>query len=299
VTAATEPARRDLEAYLDWLRVECGLADNTLSAYAADLDLYLRSLAPLSPTRARPDDVLDFVGSEERRGMSAATRARRLVAVRCFHRWLHAEKRTAGDPAAEIEGPELWKRLPSYLTRDEVDLLLAAPTGPEPLALRNHALLETLYACGLRASEVAGVRLAGLHFDDRVIRVTGKGDKDRIVPFGDRAQVALERWLREGRPEVERDNSPANVFLSRTGRALARVDVWRIVKSRVRTIGITKKVSPHTLRHSFATHLLHGGANLRMVQAMLGHASLSTTQIYTRVDEERLRSSHREFHPRG
>lgn len=281
--------------------MECGLSANTLRAYRADLGLYLGGLPGGDPRRARPEDVLDFVAAEDARGMSAASSARRLVAVRCLHRWMHGEGRVPGDPAAEIDGPKLLDRIPGYLTREEADRLLEPDEAPGPADLRDQALLELLYGCGLRASEAAGVRLGDLSFDESVMRTTGKGGKTRLVPFGRQAAAALRRWIENGRPEFARPTArPTDaLLLSVRGRPLGRNSVWNIVRARARRAGITRKLSPHTLRHSFATHLLAGGANLRAVQAMLGHASLSTTQIYTRVEEDRLRDAHAEFHPRG
>jgi integrase/recombinase XerD len=291
----------DCRDWLDWLRVECGLQPNTLRAYEDDLARYVESLGGRRPAAARPDDVVAFVDSEGRRGTSKASQARRLVAVRGFHRWLAAERRAAQDPAAEIDLPKLWDRTPGYLTYEEMEKLLAPPETDEPFDLRDQAVIELLYGCGLRASEAARLRLADVSFDDRVLRVLGKGGKERIVPFGSRAETALRAWLDVGRPRVAFDASKAAgaVFVGPRGRPTRREDVWRIVKKRAAAAGIRKTLYPHMLRHSFATHLLWGGADLRVVQAMLGHASLSTTQIYTRVEEERLRESHSKFHPRG
>lgn len=291
----------DVRAYLDWLRVECGASANTLAAYRADLELYRAQVPGGRVSTAVADDVLDFVGTEQRRGMSPATCSRRLTAVRCLHRWLASERRTADDPAARIEGPELWNRLPGHLSPEQVEHLLDDGGRADPASLRSQALLEVLYACGLRASEAARLEIPAVVFDEGVLRTTGKGDKDRIVPFGEAARRALRRWLDDGRPALYRpDRSPPRaVFLSDAGRRITRDHVWRMVKARVAEAGITTNVSPHTLRHSFATHLLVGGANLRAVQAMLGHASLRTTQIYTRVDGDRMRSVHARFHPRA
>lgn len=291
----------DVLDHLDWLRVECGLADNTLDAYRRDLGLYVASLGGRDPRRARPEDVFAFLLGEEERGIAPPSRARRLVAVRGLHRWLHAEKRAAEDPAALVDAPRLWKRLPSYLGPEEVDRLLAPEPEETPAGLLRQAVLEVLYGCGLRASECAALRIDAVRFDEGVVRTTGKGGKTRIVPFGGRCRDALRAWLDRGRPAFVRgDGRDAGaVFLAPRGAPLRREHVWGVVKARLRLAGITKEASPHTLRHSFATHLLWGGADLRVVQAMLGHASLSTTQIYTRVDEARLRDVHSRFHPRG
>jgi integrase/recombinase XerD len=295
------PLPPDVLDHLDWLRVECGLAANTLEAYRRDLALYVATLGGRDVRQARADDVFAFLLAEEERGMAAPSRARRLVAVRGLHRWLHAEKRVPEDPAALVDAPKLWKRLPGYLGPEEVDLLLAPEPEETPAGLLRQAVLEVLYGCGLRASECAGLRLDGVRFDEGVVRTTGKGGKTRIVPFGGRCRDALQAWLDRGRAVFVRgDGRDAGaVFLAPRGAPLRREHVWAIVRARLRAAGITKEASPHTLRHSFATHLLWGGADLRVVQAMLGHASLSTTQIYTRVDEARLRDVHARFHPRG
>jgi len=291
----------DVRDWLDWLRVECGVQPNTLAAYSADLALYVKSLDGRSPTLARPEDVVAFVTSESRRGTSKASQARRLVAVRGFHRWLAAERRTPEDPAAEIELPTLWDRTPAYLTYEEMESFIAPPKDAKAIDLRDQAVVELLYGCGLRASEAATLRLADVSFDERVLRVLGKGGKERLVPFGSRAESALRTWIDVGRPVMAFDATKAAgaVFVGPRGKPTRREDVWRIVKKRAAAAGIKKTLYPHALRHSFATHLLWGGADLRVVQSMLGHASLSTTQIYTRVEEERLRESHREFHPRA
>jgi integrase/recombinase XerD len=295
------PSSPDAADHLAWLRVECGLAEATLEAYADDLRRYLASLLPKTPRQARTEDVERFLHGEEQRGIAPRSRARRLVAVRGFHRWLAAEGRTPDDPAAAVDAPKLWKTLPGYLPPDAIDALLAPEEEDSPAALLRQAVLETLYGCGLRASECAGLPLDGVRFDEGVVRVTGKGGKTRIVPFGDRCEDAIRAWMDRGRPaRVAGDGRDRGaLFLAPRGAPLRREHVWRIVRERCVRAGIRGEISPHTLRHSFATHLLWGGADLRVVQAMLGHASLSTTQVYTRVDEARLRTVHARFHPRG
>jgi integrase/recombinase XerD len=293
---------RDCQDWLDWLRIECGLQPNTLVAYESDIRRYVAGLGELPPARARRDDVANFLAAEKARGTSPTSQARRLVAVRSLHRWLAAERRAPEDPAAEVDLPSTWDRVPSYLTYEEVERLVAPPgETTDPLELRDQAVMEVLYGCGLRASEAAGLRISDVVFDDRVLRIRGKGGKERLVPFGERADAAIRAWLEDGRPlTVVRTSLAAGaVFVGPRGRPLRRESVWRIVKNRARTAGIMKPISPHKLRHSFATHMLWGGADLRVVQAMLGHASLSTTQIYTRVEEERLREAHSKFHPRA
>lgn len=299
----TEPQRcAAIRRFLDWMRVECGASPRTLAAYGADLDLYAAGLPDGDPRAADPDAVADFVAGESARGMSPATQARRLVAVRALHRWLAAEGVCARDPAAEIDGPTLWKRIPEYLTPGEVERLLAPDELRDPVALRTQAMLELLYACGLRATECTTLRREHVFFDESTLRVRGKGGKDRLVPFGRAAADALRAWLEHGRPAFAppTDEDPGTVLLSVRGRPLSRQDVWTAVRKRAEARGVDRrKLSPHTLRHTFATHLLTGGADLRIVQTLLGHASVSTTQIYTRVEEDRMRAAHARFHPRA
>lgn len=297
----------DVTDYLAWLRVECGLSSNTLDAYRADLRLYCVVLGTTEPRRARPEDVNAFLVAEEGRGVAARSRARRLVAVRGFHRWLASEKRSPDDPAAEMDAPKIWSTIPDYLSFEEIDRLLAPEPEETPASLERQAVLEVLYGCGLRATECATLPVDDVRWDEGVVRTTGKGGKTRVVPFGGKAAAAIRAWLDRGRPAFVKgdgaDRLPGSgrpaLFLAPRGAPLRREHVWAIVRRRLVLAGITKSVSPHTLRHSFATHLLWGGADLRVVQAMLGHASLSTTQVYTRVDEKRLRSVHGKFHPRG
>ena len=284
----------DCRDWLAWLRVECGVQPNTLAAYTADIALYLASLQGRAPRTARSADVQAFVQSEKSRGMSPQSQARRLVAVRGFHRWLAAEKRAPDDPAADVELPSQWDRTPRYLTHEEMELFLAPPGGAEPFDLRDQAVIELLYGCGLRASEAAGLRLADVSFDERVLRVAGKGGKERVVPFGSRAESALRAWLDRGRPLKAFDAAKAAgaVFVGPR-------DIRRVVAARARRAGLAGRVHPHRLRHSYATHLLDMGADLREIQELLGHRSLSTTQKYTAVSAERLLEVYDRAHPRA
>ncbi len=291
--------RAAIDDYLRYLAVECGLADNTLISYRRDLAGFARHLAGVriaDPARVEADDVREFLWNEERRGLARVSCARALVAVKGMFRFLAAEGRIPRSPAEIVEAPALWKRVPEVLTVDEVTRLLEAPVPPGPLGLRDVAILEVLYASGARVSEACGLEAASLKLDLGFLRVLGKGRKERLVPLGRRARVAIEAYLERGRPARAPD---PHLFLSRRGRRLSRVTVWRIVERMCRAAGIGKRVSPHTLRHSFATHLLQGGADLRAVQEMLGHVSIATTQIYTHVEGSRLRAIHRQFHPRG
>ncbi len=288
--------------FVEALRVEAGLARNTLAAYGSDLARFARWAAAAGRSgwgAVEPDDVVAWLGSLRAAGQAEASIARRLVAVRMCLRHQVAEGRLAKDPASRIPSPLLARALPRSLGPDDVDALLTAPRGDGWLALRDRALLEVLYACGARVSEAVRLRLDELEPRLRVLRLVGKGSKTRIVPLGERAQAALGRWIAEGRPRVAGANRPPQVFLTKSGRPLDRTTAWRRVKAAAALAGILIDVSPHTLRHSFASHLIEGGADLRSVQEMLGHASIRTTEVYTHLDAEHVRSIHRLYHPRG
>ena len=301
-TQPTPPLEAELEAFLDYLSAERGLADNTLAAYRRDLQRFLRHLArrgDVDPQRITPDDVLAFMSAEKVRGLAVSSIARAQVAVKMFVRYLQMEGRLKRDLISLMDGPRVWQRLPDVLNEREVDRLMAAPRPSDPLGLRDKALLEVLYASGMRASEIAGMKLTDLHLDVGYLRVVGKGQKERVVPIGTAAREALEAYLAGQRPRLDPAHRQAEVFLSRTGRPLDRETVWRIVKKYARRARIDKTITPHTLRHSFATHLVAHGADLRAVQEMLGHVNIATTQRYLHVDASRLKAIHRKFHPRG
>lgn len=288
--------------YLSYLRTEASSAGNTVAAYRGDLRRFAASLVrrgrpgPVAPTG---DDVLAFLMEERARGLKPASVGRALVAVRCFLKYMAAEGLL--DPAVleTLDSPRIWERLPEVLSPSEVESLLDTPSRRTPLGVRDRALLETLYATGARASETVGLEPDALDLPGGFARVIGKGSKERMVPLGRKAIRALERYLDTSRPKLLRPPDPGVVFLTRLGAPLRREDLFRIVRRHTLEAGITKKVSPHTLRHSFATHLLAGGADIRSVQELLGHASIKTTQIYTHVESDRLRRIHREFHPRA
>jgi integrase/recombinase XerD len=296
--------RADIAAFLGFLSLECGLAANTIRAYGRDLERFRRfceSARIDDPARADADDVRAFLWTEENRGLDPRSRARALAAVKGFFRFLAAEGRIGKTTIPALESPKLWRRVPQFLAPEEVARLLEEPLAPGPLDLRDHAILEFLYATGARVSEAAGLDLAAVRFDLGYVRLFGKGGKERLVPLGRKAAAAIERYVSASRPRLcaARRAQEGALFLSRRGRRLGREQIWRIVVARCRAAGIRKKVSPHTLRHSFATHLLANGADLRIVQEMLGHASIATTQIYTHVETDRLRSIHARFHPRA
>ena len=290
-----------LRAFADYLRAEAGLSENTLAAYRRDATRWLDSLERRGHDAATADreDVLAFVAAERARGLSPRSLARCLAALRTLYAFLVQEGLAPADPTAAVDAPRSWSRLPAVLNREDVERLLAQPNGRTALGRRDRAILEVLYGCGLRASEVAGLRSDRVSFDLGVLRVLGKGSKERIVPFGARARAAVEAWMEHGRPKLLGGAEVPQLFVTKAGRPMLREDVWRVVNRHLRGAGIATDASTHTLRHSFATHLLEGGADLRAVQEMLGHASVQTTQIYTHTDAARLRSVHRKYHPRG
>jgi len=291
-----------LRFFLDYCSAECGLSANTLAAYESDLTDFLaqpdlrdaRALAGLRAAR-----LVDYVDQCRRSGLSPSTIWRRLVAVRMFFRFLLLEGHVDNDVAEVFQTPRLWKKIPGVLTVAQVEQLLGAPRGDDPLALRDRAVLETLYATGARASEVCALNLGSVNFQYSFVRCYGKRMKERLVPVGSRAQEALRGYLECGRPVLAKAGQPQALFLSRRGRRMTRQTLWWLVRKHARAAGIAVPVYPHMLRHSFATHMLAGGADLRAVQIMLGHADISTTEIYTHVERDRLLKVHRQFHPRG
>jgi integrase/recombinase XerD len=290
----------EITAFRDYLRAERGMADNTVTAYGHDLDRYAAWVADggardvRKPTLGELADYLGFLREEQ---LAPASVARHLVALKMFYRFLRLEERADAVAVELLASPSLWERIPTILSPESVEKLLTAPLPADRFYLRDRAMLETLYATGCRASEVVNLKVSDLYLDAGFLKAFGKGSKQRIVPLGSKAVSALRTYLGDGRPGTI--DAAEYVFLSRAGRRLDREVLWLIVKKYVRRAGLPKKTSPHTLRHSFATHLLSGGADLRAVQEMLGHASIGTTQIYTHVDRNRLREMHRRFHPRG
>lgn len=291
-----------IEQFLDHVTLECGLSPNTRAAYSSDLESY-RKFLDARGIRSFNDvtrkHLLDFLTSERERGLSVSSVSRRLVALKVFHRFLLGESLLSRDVTDVMDSPSIGRILPTVLTYKEIDRLLAAPAGEGKIAMRDRAILEMLYATGMRVSECAGLKLDDIHFDSGYIRCYGKGSKVRIVPFGATAREKLERYIAAARPALEKPASGRYVFLTCRGSAFSRKGLWKLVKDSSRRAGITKSVSPHTLRHSFASHLLANGAPLRVIQEMLGHADISTTQIYTHVDGKMLKSVHSRYHPRA
>ncbi len=292
-----------LTGFLDYLQAECGLSANTRKAYSRDLHRFLAFLAENgmgSPGAMTPRHVEAFLRTEHERGLSPASIARELAAVRMFCRYLVLQQVLRLDVSASIDPPKKWHRLPTVLDDQSVVRLIASPDDEQDAhASRDRAMLAVLYASGLRASELAGLRINDFNDHLGVLRVLGKGDKERIVPLASSAAQAVREYMAGQRAQLPAAPDEQALFLSRTGRPLTREDVFRIVRKYVRRACLAGNVTPHTLRHCFATHLLSRGADLRSVQEMLGHADISTTQIYTHVDAARLKAIHRKFHPRG
>jgi len=293
---------RDLEHYLNQLALERGLAARTIDSYAGDLKRYTSFLAGRGaevPDQVTREKIGAFLGELGRYGLSPATMSRTISAVRGFHRFLLSEGMARSDPSENIEAPKLRRRLPEVLDVSEVEALLGQPDTGKPLGLRDRAMLELLYACGLRVSELLSLRESDLFFPQGFVRCFGKGSKERLVPVGRSARTWVARYLDGAREELRKGRNTDRLFLNARGGPLSRMGFWKLLRSYASRAGIRKRVHPHILRHSFATHLLEGGADLRSVQEMLGHADISTTQIYTHIDREYLKEVHRQFHPRG
>jgi integrase/recombinase XerD len=297
-----EGDRDRLRQFLDHLSVERDLSPNTVAAYRRDLTRWLDHLEEqgLRMEEAGRDVLEALVRRLRARGLAPRSVARSLSALRTFHRFLRTEGLMQGDPAEDVERPRLWQRLPVVLDVIEVERLMEAPDVSKDLGVRDRALLEVAYGSGLRVSELVGLRLEEVDLKERLLLVLGKGRKERLVPFGRPAADWVVRWLEGPRRRLLEKRAPSDrLFLNARGTPLSRMGFWKILHGHVEKAGIRKHCSPHTLRHSFATHLLEGGADLRVVQELLGHADIATTQIYTRVDRSYLREVHRTFHPRG
>ncbi len=291
-----------VDRFADFLLLEQGAAQNTREAYARDIARlveYASAKGIRSPAELTSRLLRDYVYHLKDLGLSPASIRRNVSSTRTYFRYLLADGHVVRDPTERLETPKRWRTLPEVLTVSEVEKLLAAPTLEERFVFRDRAMLELAYGAGLRVSEWIGMGVRDVLMDDHLVRVFGKGSKERLVPIGRTAIGAVAIYLRELRPKLEHGEGKGVLFLNTRGRPLSRMGAWLILRKYVERAGIKKHVSPHTLRHSFATHLLEGGADLRAVQEMLGHVDISTTQIYTHVDREYLRSVHRQFHPRA
>jgi integrase/recombinase XerD len=290
-----------VRTFLNAVRVEKGLAENTIKAYRRDLEKFVAfaQQRKLSTEHIERSDIVDFLGTLYRKGLDSRSVARHLVTIRNFFRFALVEEYIEHDPSATIESPKFRRSLPDFLTVDEVDRLLRQPDTSAVIGLRDRAMIEVMYSCGLRVSELCGLSVTDLQQEEGCLRCIGKGNKERLVPVGREALDAVGRYLRESRPKLLGERSSPHLFLGQTGNAVDRVAFWQRLRDYGRQAGLRKSLKPHLLRHSFATHLLDRGADLRSVQIMLGHSDISTTQIYTHVVEERLKQVYRAHHPRA
>lgn len=291
-----------VEAFSDYLSLEAGNSPLTVDNYTRDvlrMADYVGGYSVREPALVTEDHLRKFIYELKDAGFAATSIRRQISALRTYFRFLVGEGHVATDPTQRLESPKIWKKLPEVLTVAEIEELIEAPNTDEALAWRDSALIEVAYGTGARVSELVGLQVSDIWFDDGLVRVIGKGSKERLVPIGRRALGTAAVYYREVRPRLDRGQTEGFFFLNSRGTPLSRVGAWGIIKRCAERAGIKKKVSPHTLRHTFATHVLEGGADLRAVQEMLGHTDLSTTQLYTHIDREYLRSVHRQFHPRA
>ncbi|HMO93091.1 MAG TPA: site-specific tyrosine recombinase XerD [Pirellulaceae bacterium] len=290
-----------VERFVHYLRHECHLAENSIAAYTRDTHRFIEWVAGRDLRSLEINDFSEYVAHLDALNLAPASIARHVVTLKMFYRYLQLESIVSNNPAELLGCQKLWQRLPNVLSPEKVERFLNAPRKIEKFFLRDKALLEILYATGCRASEVSGLRIGDLELDKKYMRCTGKGNKQRMTLLGDDAVHWIDQYLRKQRPELVRNLARDHefVFVSRSGRPLRREAIWELVKKYALLSDISVSISPHTMRHSFATHLLAGGADLRQVQEMLGHANISTTQIYTHVDQSRLKKVHQQFHPRA
>ncbi len=290
-----------IESFLNYLSVERGLSQNTLLSYREDLDAYadfLKSRSIVGLSRTSRNDITDFMLHEKDRGLSVNSVARHLAAIRMFYRFLVRERILKVDPSSLIDSPKLWKKIPETLSVNEIEALLAQPDLRDKQGIRDRAILEILYATGMRVSESVNLKFDNVNLEVGFLRCIGKGNKERLIPLGKKAIIAIKRYIDEVRPKFLKNNQSDALFLSRFGKKISRQSFWKIIKKYAKGARIKKPIRPHILRHSFATHLLERGADLRSVQEMLGHSNISTTQIYTHINKDRLKTIHRMFHPR-
>jgi len=301
VAASGSQGQRWAGACLDYLRTECHLAPNSLAAYRRDLARFCDWLGGRFIPKLSVRDLSDYMGWLQARQLAPASVARHIVALKLFYRYLQLEGIVQDNPAELLGTQKTWQRVPEVLSPGMVERLLAAPQPRDAFWRRDRAMLELLYATGCRASEVSHLAMRDLHLSERYCLAHGKGSKDRLTPLGGAAVAAIQDYLAHERPKLTAaaKSPPAWVLLSRSGKRLRRETIWELVKRYARRAGVSADIGPHTLRHSFATHVLAGGADLRQVQELLGHASIATTQIYTHVEQSRLKRVHRQFHPRG
>lgn len=290
-----------VDEFLNYLSVERGLADNTIYAYRRDLNKYVDYLKRVridSIKNTTRNQISSFLSAQKDKKLSANSISRNLIAIKVFYQYLLRERYIKGDPASILESPKLWKRLPEVLDVKEMERLLDRIDTSSRQGIRNRAILELMYATGMRVSEVVGLNLNDLNLDVGFVKCRGKGGKERIVPLGRESSKWINKYLKSVRPKLSKFDSEHSLFLSRHGKSISRQTLWKIIVKSALRAKIKKDISPHTIRHSFATHLLQGGADLRVVQELLGHADISTTQTYTHIDKTRLKSIHHKYHPR-
>jgi len=290
-----------IDTFLSYLSVERGLSNNTVSAYREDLNFYIDFLSAQhidALSKIAKNDITNFMLNQKDKGISANSIARRLAAIRMFHRFLSRERILKSDPTSLIDSPKLWKKIPDTLSLNEVDALLGQPNIREKQGIRDRAILETLYATGMRVSEAVNLKVSGVNLEIGFLRCIGKGNKERVIPLGKKAIASIKRYAGASRNSYLKKKESDFLFLNRSGNKISRQSLWKIIKRYARDARIKKSMKPHILRHSFATHLLERGADLRSVQEMLGHSNISTTQIYTHINKDRLKTIHRMFHPR-
>lgn len=288
-----------VESFLNYLSVERSLSKNTIISYKRDLEKYIGYLKNCSLSESSRKNISDFMFTLKDKGLSASSIARNLAAIKVFYRFLLRERILKTDPSGLLESPKLWKKIPDVLSIEEVEDLLRVCDLHQMQGMRDRAILELIYATGLRVSEAVNLKVQNVNFDAGFLRCIGKGSKERIVPLGREAIISVKRYLEKVRPKLAKNaNDDSILFLSRLGKRISRQSFWKLIKYYARKARLKKELKPHTLRHSFATHLLSRGADLRSVQEMLGHADISTTQIYTHIDKNRLKLIHKTYHPR-
>ena len=288
--------------YIDYLIIEKGLSDNSLMSYSSDLAKYITFLEKNQINDLNDVDttvILAWLIDLAKKGLSAKSRARYIITIRGLYKFLIAEKKVTKSPVKDVDIPKIGLALPKIMTVKEVEMLLEAPDIKKPKGMRNSAMMEIMYGAGLRVSELIVLRIQDINLDSNFVRVMGKGSKERIVPIGSKARTITQKWIKEGRPSQLKNVSTPYLFVARAGKPMTRQSFWKIIKKYALLANISKNTTPHTLRHSFATHLLEGGADLRSVQTMLGHSDISTTQIYTHISREYLVKMHQQFHPRN
>ncbi len=290
--------KEQIERFMNYLSVERGLSQNTLSAYRHDLENYNGFLGESGSSKINREKIVSYLIHLKKRRLSPVSIARALSAIKGFHRFVYSEGYSKGDPTLAMKTPSVWTKLPAVLNLSEVEILLRQPQLSKKAGIRDRAILELLYATGMRASELISLKVTDVNLDVGYVRCMGKGSRERIIPIGSKAIKCIQTYLNEAKSHYSKSGSRL-LFISRLGKSMSRQALWKIIKKYSKRALLKKEISPHTLRHSFATHLLERGADIRAVQEMLGHVSISTTQIYTHIDRERLKKIHAKYHPRG